>query len=233
MENEKKSGISIWLLLSPLYLLLLFPLGKLIIKNQSADLNIDKNAFSVDTTLEKKHNSSGYQPILNNSSYNISYAAGATEEEREAISWGAQAGYLSAALEQNAGDTAFIKELYNNKFVIRGFMARENVQYYLFSSENLAKLFSNKDKVRNFLASPSIKALFSNPQSMQIILDSAFANALISEQAAQDFMRDNAAIERILTDNRMLVRVIKTPVIKKFITNNKKLENLAKAVGWK
>ena len=232
---KDNSGPGILVILSPfiiVLLLLLYPLWKMVVKNNSSDVEIDNKAFSVDAGVEKK-NLSGYQPSLNNGGYNVSYTAGSNETEREEIGWGAKEGYLLAVLEQNSSDISLLKELYNNKHMIRGFMARENVQEYLLSAENIKRLLSNKEEVNKFLAEPGMKALLASPQAMQTILDSAFANALVSEPAAQEFMKDSAAIENILTENRNLVRVIKKPAIKNFIVKNAKTANLARAVGWK
>lgn len=234
MSNDN-SGTSIWVLLSPvfiIFLLLLYPLWKMIVKNNSNDLGVDGKAFSVDAGVAKK-NLSGYQPNLNNGGYNVSYTAGSNETEREEIGWGAKEGYLLAVLEKNSEDISLLKELYNNKHMIRGFMARETVQEYLFSADNIKRLLSDKEEVNKFLAEPGMKNLLASPQAMQTVLESAFTNALISEPAAQDFMKDSAAIENILTDNRALVRVIKKPAIKNFIVKNSKTADLARAVGWK
>jgi len=234
MAQEQKSGISIWILLSPLYLLLLYPIFKMAVRNNSNDLQIDKNAFSVDAEVQKRKSGSGYQPMLNNAGgYSVSYNAGGDDKTREEIGWGATDGYLLSVLESNANDTELLKELYNSKYMIQGFMAREDTQYYLFSSSRIDKMLSDKTAVLTFLKEPGIKALLANSKAMETVLSSAFTDALISEQAAQDFMKDSAAIERILTDNKSLVRLIKMPAMKNFIVKNRKTSNLAKAVGWK
>ena len=233
MANGQKSGISIWILLSPLYLLLLYPLFKMVMKNNSSDLQIEKNAFSVDAEVQKRK-SGGYQPMLNNTAgYNVSYTAGSDDKTREEIGWGATEGYLLSVLENSANDTELLKELYNSKYMIQGFMAREDTQYYLFSAARIDQMLSNKTAVNAFLKEPGMQALLSNSKAIETILSSSFADTLISEQASQDFMKDSAAIERILTDNKTLVRLIKMPAVKNFIVRNRKTANLAKAVGWK
>ena len=195
---------------------------------------IEKNAFSVDAEVKKHTAGAGYQPVLNNTAgYNVSYNAGSDEKTREEIGWGSTEGYLLSVLESNANDTELLNELYNSKYMIQGFMAREDTQYYLFSAGRIEKMLSDKTSVITFLKEPGIQALLSNRQSMETILSSAFTDTLISEQAAQDFMKDSAAIERILTENKSLVRLIKMPAMKNFIVNNRKTVNLAKAVGWK
>ncbi|MCR4820977.1 MAG: hypothetical protein K5838_07640 [Elusimicrobiales bacterium] len=231
--SQEKSGISIWILLSPLYILLLYPIYKIVVKNNSSDLGVDSKAFSVETGSVKKKNISEYQPALNYGGYGINYTAGDDEKSREEIGWGTQKGYLLAVLEKNSSDLTLLKELYNNKNMIRGFMSRQEVQEYLISSENIKRMLSNKKLVSEFLAEPGMKSLLSNNAAIKTILDSDFTKALVNENAAQDFMKDSSAIEAILTENRELVRLIKNPVIKRYVISEPATENLAKAVGWK
>ena len=231
-KNEKKPGISIWILMSPLYLLLLIPLYKIAVKNNSNDLNVDKNAFAVDAEVNKRSSKSNYQPMLNNAGgYHVDYAS-ADEETR----WGMTEGWLLERLSNLANDPDFpniVQELYNSEKMINGFMSREDARYYLESSYNISTLLSNKKNVRDFIKEPGIQGLLKNGQALEALLDSKFTDALLSAEASQEFMKDEETVLKILKGNPQLVSILKMPKIRKFIANNEKTGNLATILGVK
>jgi len=233
-EQQKKTSWKIWLLMSPLYVLLAIPVVKFAMRNNSSDINLEKDeykAFNLDAEV-KKPKLPGYQPNLAEAGYSVNYNA-VDAETQEEIDWGAKEGYLTNVLAQNLNDYTLLTELYNNKWMIQGFMARKSVQQYLFSTDNLKKLFSDKKAVRKFLSEPAINNLLENPKAMKIILDSNFTKTILDDKVCQEFMKDSKAIEQLLTKDRTLVRVIKIPAIKKFIVSSTQTQHLAEAVGWK
>jgi len=236
-EPPKKSNWKFWIYLSPLYLLLAVPLVKWTMRNNSSNFNLTNDeykAFNSDVGNVKKKKIQNYNPELNDVGYTLNYRSGGSDNGTdEEIGWGSKEGYLLAALAQNMTDHKVIDELYNNKWMIQGFMARASVQDVMFSSDNIKKMLSDKNKVNAFLAKPAIRSLLNHPDTVQIILDSDFTKTLLEDDASKDFMRDSQAIAAILTDNRALVRLIKIPVVKKFIVTSPQTVKLAEAVGWK
>lgn len=236
-ETPKKSGWKIWLYLTPVYILLAVPLVKWTMKNQSSDMNMSKDEYSAFNSTEgeiKKSTSAAGDPMLNDIGYTLHYASGGSKNgTQEELDLGFKEGNLTEALAKDLGDMKALGELYNNQWMVKGFMGRPAVKKALASPEALKALISDEAAVKALLADETVNAALNDPQAVEVILQSDFTKTLLDAKASQALMADTASIEEILKTNRLLVKILKRPPVKTFVIDSPQTQQLAAAVGWK
>lgn len=236
-ETPKKSGSRIWLYLTPVYILLAIPLLKWTIRNQSGEVNMSKeeyNAFNSSEGEIKKSAAPAADPGLSDIGYTLHYRSGGSKNgTQEELDLGYKEGNLTAALAKSLGDAKALEELYNNQWMIKGFMGRPAVKSALASPEALKAVISDRGAVNAFFADETVTAALNDPQAVEVILQSDFAKTLLDAKAVQGLINDSASVEEILGANRGLVKILKRPPVKSFVIDSPQTESLAAAVGWK
>ena len=236
-EEQKSSGWKIWLYLTPVYIILAVPLYKWTMKNQSGELSLSKADYSAFNSSEgevKKANTDGYDPNLSDIGYTLSYKSGGSKSgTQEELDWGYKEGYLLSALGGNLDNPKALDELFNNKWMIKGFMSRKNVRRTLATPESLVEFLGGSPAVNDFLSDRTVNAALNSLQITEILTQSDMAKTLLETPAIQGLIKNPDTVRGLFGDNPKILALLRRPGIKAAIMASPQTVPLAKALGWK
>ena len=141
-------------------------------------------------------------------------------QQREQKSFGFTKGYLTYAVGKTMNNPKAVSALFNNSFVVGGFMARDTVKAALGSAQGLQNYLSNTSAVNTFLGNNVVKAALANPQIINAVASSSLASAIISSPAIQDLIKNPDSINNILASNPQIAMFMADPNIMRALMNN-------------
>ena len=236
-ETQKRSGWKIFFYLTPVYILVAIPMVKWTLKNNSNEVDLSKDAESAFNSSEgeiKKANPAQYNPDLTDIGYSVRYRSGGTKQgTQEELEWGYKEGYLTQAVRKNFNDTKALDELFNNQWVVRGFMSRAAAKKALSNPQALQDFLENTSAVKDFLADPVVKSVLASPQVLGVLAGSDLAKTLLAEPAVQGLIKNYESVESVVESNPGLTTLFRNPGIKKAVMADPLAAPLARALGWK
>ncbi|OGS11080.1 MAG: hypothetical protein A2234_03025 [Elusimicrobia bacterium RIFOXYA2_FULL_58_8] len=237
-DTPKKSGWRIFFYLTPVYVLLAIPLVKWTMKNQSGgEVTLSKEEYNVFNSAEgeiKKADPGQYKPQLTDNVYTLHYRSGGTKQgTQEELDWGYQEGYLTQEVGKNLRNPKAIDELFNNQWVVKGFMSRKTVRKTLLSRQALQDFLENTQAADSFLTDPVVKSALGNTQIFNILAESDLAKALLAAGPVQELMEDPEGVASVLESNPRLKALLRNPRVKTAILSNQQAAPLTRALGWK
>lgn len=126
--------------------------------------------------------------------------------KKEQMGLGYQKGYLSGAVEKVMGSPKAVGALFNNKYIVEGFMARGTVKAATSSPEALSNYLKGSGP-SNFLNNPVVKAALNNPAVVSAVAGSGIVGALMNTPAAQALMKDPDKLAAIVNENPQLMQM--------------------------
>ncbi|HAF95123.1 MAG: hypothetical protein A2X34_08580 [Elusimicrobia bacterium GWC2_51_8] len=253
MEQEtKRSGWKIWLYLTPVYILLAIPLVRWTIKVDSGDVNISKDEENIFSSPEGEIKTSAavYTPELADTGFSLNYRSShgpdakplerkntagyrqpaprnAAQEQAQRAS-GAMKGYLTYAVGKTINNPKAVSAIFNNPFVVEGFMSRDTVKAALGSTQGLRSCLLNTSVVSNFLKTSVVKAALADPQILNAVAASSLVSAMLNSTAVRDLMKDPDSMDGILASNPQITRLLKEPNVKNALTNTPQTAGVAR-----
>ncbi|HBB66909.1 MAG: hypothetical protein A2X28_04810 [Elusimicrobia bacterium GWA2_56_46] len=125
---------------------------------------------------------------------------------REQQSLGFVKGMMSGAVERAMNNPKAVGAIFNNKFVVSGFMSRGTVKAATSSPEGLANYLKSGAAV-NFINSPLVRAALNNPAIVSAVATSGLVSAMLETPAAKALMNDPKALGDLITSNPQLVSI--------------------------
>ncbi|HNW44125.1 MAG TPA: hypothetical protein PKI19_06450 [Elusimicrobiales bacterium] len=236
-ETPKKSGWKIFLYLTPLYILVAIPLVKWTMKNNSSEIALSNDEYSAFNSSEgeiKKAVPSQKEPDLTDTGYGVRYRSGGSKNgTQEEMDMGYVEGKLTETLGKYLDKPKAVEELFNNQWVIKGFMGRRNVKNYLANRANLRGLLEGTSAVSDFLADPVVRSAIGDPRVLAVLVDCDMAKTLLASRTVQEYISDPKAVETVVVNNPALKTVLRNPAVKSAIINNPQAAPLARNLGWK
>lgn len=144
-------------------------------------------------------------------------AAGETterEKEQEQYSAGSTKGYLIFAVEKTMNDPRTVAAVFNNKFVISGFMDRSTVKTATCTRQRLADYLKNGAALGDFLNNPTVRAALKNPAIVDAVAASGLIKALMATPAITGFIKNPDAVNDILKTEPQLKTLASNPNIR-------------------
>ncbi|OGR45360.1 MAG: hypothetical protein A2X35_03715 [Elusimicrobia bacterium GWA2_61_42] len=278
MDGEhKKSGWSIWLYMTPVYIVLGVMLFKWVAKLNSGDVQLSNDEYGAFNAAEgevKKIEHKAYDPGLSDIGYTVRYRSGKggegaieqDEEEADAdaraaaadtkkrqaaqgqgrpvsanqaalnssdtnnkaqMGFGNQKGYLTYAVGKAMNNPKAVGAMFNNSWVVKGFMGRDTVKGALGSQQGLQNYLSNPKNVSNFLNNPVVQAAMNNQAVVNTFASSGMASAILASPAVQGLLQNPDSLSSMMSTNPEVMQALTNPNVLNALMNNPQTAGLA------
>lgn len=141
-------------------------------------------------------------------------------KQKEMISVGYKKGFLSQAVGRLINNPKAIKALFDNEYVVKGFLERETVKKALSDPKFLENFLSNQQVISNFLKNENVKAALSNPQVINAIAQSKLMNEIINSQAVNQLLTNDNAINNLMQKNPQISELLANPNVLQALSQN-------------
>ncbi len=152
-------------------------------------------------------------------------------KNKSQMSVGAQKGYLTYAVGKAMSNPKAVSALFNNSWVVKGFMGRDTVKAALGSEQGLKNYLNDPVRVNNFLGNPVVKAAMNNPAVVSAFAGSSMASSILNSPAVQQMMQDPQAVNNLLATNPQLAQVLGNQAVMTALANNPQTAGIAGALG--
>ena len=140
-----------------------------------------------------------------------------TKEQRSA---GSTRGYLTYAVGKAMNNPNAVGAIFNNKYIVNGFMSRNTVKAATASPEGLANYLKGRGPT-NFINNSIVKAAMNNPAIVNAVASSGLVNAMLSTPAVKGLMSDQKALDDIVSANPQLITTLMSnPNVMNSLMNN-------------
>ncbi len=147
------------------------------------------------------------------------------------MSVGSQKGYLTYAVGQAMSNPKAVSALFNNSWVVKGFMGRDTVKAALGSEQGLKSYLNDPVRVNNFINNPIVKAAMGNQAVVSAFAGSAMASNILNSPAVQQMMQDPQAVNNLLATNPQLAQVLSNQAVMNALANNPQTAGIAASLG--
>lgn len=141
-------------------------------------------------------------------------------KKSQMMSVGYRQGFLTKSVGGLMNNPSAVKALFNNSFVVNGFMGRETVKSALANPKALENFLTKSDKVSNFLSNDIVKKALGNQQVVSAIASSSLVGEILKSQAVQGLLSDSNAMSRILDSNPQLMPLLGNPNVTGALMSN-------------
>ncbi|MCX5784427.1 MAG: hypothetical protein NTX59_01930 [Elusimicrobia bacterium] len=145
-----------------------------------------------------------------------------TQEQR---GFGFKEGYLSYAVGKFMNNPKALGAILNNKYVINGFMSRDNVKAATASPQALANYLKSGTAITNFMKDSVVQSAFNNPKALDAMASSGMVTALLDTPAGKALLNNPQAMADIVTANPELLGLMKDPKIMGLLMSNPNASN--------
>lgn len=136
------------------------------------------------------------------------------KKEKEQYSAGSTKGYLTFAVEKTLNDPKTAAVIFNNKFVISGFMDRSTVKIVTSTPQRLVDYLKNGTALADFAGNRAIKAALNNPVIVDTVASSGLIKTLLGTPAITGLIKDPDAVNDILKSTPQLKTLASNPNIR-------------------
>lgn len=147
-------------------------------------------------------------------------------KKKEMASIGYKKGFLTQAVGKLLNHPKAIRALFNNKYVVQGFLSRDIVRRNLSDPNALKEYLSNKTVVSNFLNNEIVKQAMANPQVVSAIASSQLITEITNSPAVQQLMSDPQTMSELMQKNPELSTLITNPNILNALNQNPNTKGL-------
>lgn len=135
-------------------------------------------------------------------------------------------GALSKAAEKLLRNPKALAALFNNDYVVKGFMSRDTVKSATASKAALADYLSNPENLSKFMAKPAVQGGINNQQLVNVMASTRLVGSLMDTPGGKALLTDPAAIAGILKANPDLAALLSNPSIAMAMAQNPKTASL-------
>lgn len=147
------------------------------------------------------------------------------------MGFGSRKGYLTYAVGAAMNNPKAVGAIFNNSWVVKGFMGRDTVKAALGSPQGLQNYLGNSKNVGNFLNNSVVQAAINNPSVVNAFASSGMANAILASPAVQGLMQNPETLTATLMGNQQLMQLLNNPNVMNALMNNPRTAGLAAALG--
>jgi hypothetical protein len=117
--------------------------------------------------------------------------------------------------------------IFNNDYVVKGFMSRDTVKKATASSASLAAYLKNPSNLSKFMAKAPVQQGLKDPRLVGAMAGSKLVAAMLDTPGGKDLLSDPSAMAGIVQANPALAGVLTNPAILKALMENPKTANVA------
>ncbi|HAT72601.1 MAG TPA: hypothetical protein DCS63_07280 [Elusimicrobia bacterium] len=150
---------------------------------------------------------------------------------RAQMAFGSQKGYLTYAAGKAINNPKAVGALFDNSWVVKGFMGRDTVKAALGSRQGLQKSLSDPKRVSNFLNNSVVQAAMNNPAVVNTFAASGMASAIMASPAVQELLQNPDVITSMMETNPELMQALTNPNVLNALMNNPATAGLAASLG--
>ena len=147
------------------------------------------------------------------------------------MGFGNQKGYLTYAVGKTMNNPKAVGALFNNSWVVKGFMARDTVKAALGSPQGLQNYLSNPKNISNFLNNSVVQAAMNNQAVVNTFASSGMAGAILASPAVQGLMQNPETLTSVLANNPQLAQTLSNPNVMNALMSNPQTAGLAASLG--
>lgn len=148
------------------------------------------------------------------------------EEEKKSFGMGAAYGALTAAADALIGNPRALAALFNNDYVVKGFMSRDTVKRATASSASLAAYLKDPANLSKFMAKAPVQRGMNDRAAVNAVASSKLVGAMLDTPGGKALLNDPRAIAEVLKANPGLVNVLTNPTIMVALAGNPKTSGL-------
>ncbi len=141
-------------------------------------------------------------------------------KQKEMTSIGYKKGFLTQAAEKLLNNPKALKALFDNEFVVKGFLARETVKRNLSDPKALETYLSNSQAIANFLNNETVKKIFNNPQLLNTLAQSKMVSEIMTSPAVSALLSNQQKMNELLQKNPQLNEVLANPNVLSALSQN-------------
>lgn len=134
-----------------------------------------------------------------------------TIKEKEMTFIGYKKGFLTQAVGKLLNNPNAVKALFDNEFVVKGFLSRESVKKNLSDPNALKNFLTNSQVISNFLNNEVVKQVLNNPQLLNAVAKSKLMNEIATSKAVTELLSDQNTMNNIITQNPSASKLLSNP----------------------
>lgn len=131
-------------------------------------------------------------------------------------------GALSKAAEKLLRNPKALAALFNNEYVVKGFMSRDTVKSATANKASLAAYLSNPANLSKFISKPAVQGGINNQQLVNVMASTKLVGGLMDTPGGKALLNDPVAIAGILKANPELASLLSNPSIAMAMAQNPK-----------
>lgn len=131
-------------------------------------------------------------------------------------------GALSKAAEKLLRNPKALAALFNNDYVVKGFMSRDTVKSATANKASLAAYLSSPANLSKFMSKPAVQGGINNQQLVNVMASTKLVGNLMDTPGGKALLNDPVAIAGILKANPELASLLSNPSIAMAMAQNPK-----------
>ena len=140
-------------------------------------------------------------------------------------------GALTAAVGKAMGNPRVVAAIFNNKYVIAGFMSRDSVKAATGSSLALANYLKNPRNTSQFMNQSVVRDALNNRAVFNALATSKMVDAMLDTPGGRALLNDPSAVAGIFAANPALAGLVSNPNMLNALMNNPKTMGMVGQVG--
>lgn len=153
-------------------------------------------------------------------------AAAAPEDAKEKFGLGAAYGALTKAADALVGNPKALSALFNNDYVVKGFMSRDTVKKATANSASLAAYLKNPANISKFMAKSPVQRGMNDSGAVNAVASSKLVGAMLDTPGGKALLNDPTAMAEIFKANPELAKVMANPTLIAALAGNPKTSGL-------
>jgi len=141
-------------------------------------------------------------------------------KQQQMMSVGFKKGFLTQAVSSLIDSPKQISALFNNSFVVKGFMSRDTVKNVLSSPQALENYLTKTNAINNFLNNSVVQSVMKNPQVISAIAGSSLGSAILNSPAVQGLLNNPDKLNSIISTNPKVAELLANPNLVSTLMNN-------------
>jgi hypothetical protein len=138
---------------------------------------------------------------------------------------------LSAAAEKLLDSPKALAALFNNDYVVKGFLSRDTVRGATANKAALAAYLKNPANLSAFMAKPVVQRGLKNQELVGVMASTKLVGALLDSPGGKALLADEKLFGEVIRDNPDLALVLANPGIAAAMAKNPKTAGVLGAVG--
>lgn len=154
-------------------------------------------------------------------------AAEDPKESKKSFGMGLAYGALTAAAGKLLDNPKAMSALFNNEYVVKGFMSRDTVKQATANSAALASYLGNPANMAKFMAKEPVQRGMGNRELVGVLASSKLVGAMLDTPGGKALLKDPNAMAGVLQSNPGLINVLSNPVMLEALMSNPKTAGVA------